>query len=569
MRSRRSEPLFALARLSPIAAILLVTVPVLTGLAGTVLPAFGYLPALGAETFSLDAFRRLFAEPGIAMAIVLSAWTGLAASLLSILLASLILAAGFGTRGWDLLSRLLSPILSVPHAATAIGLAFLLAPSGFISRLVSPWATGWQTPPDFILPNDAWGLALIAGLVIKEVPFLLLMLMAALAQADAARTMQMAGALGYGRLASFYLALWPRLYGQVRIAVFAVLAFSASVVDVSLILGPANPGTLVTMLLRFMNDPDLTMRLLASAGALVQLSVVLALFAVWLAIEALGRFALGTFALSGRRFRHDGCAVLAGRFAGWLVAIIVLCGIMLLGIWSLSGLWPYPDVLPHTVTAANWMKILPSIGAPLVTTLEVGFLSALFATMLTILLQANRQIAGSMQTLLAISLSLPLVVPQIAFLFGLQIAALRAGIGYGAGALVLAHFLFVMPYVHLSLAEPWASLDPRYEQMALALGKTRTRALLMIRLPLLIRPILTAFAIGFAVSVGLYLPTVLIGAGRLPTITTEAVALASGSNRRIIGVYAFLQSLLPFLGFVLAFAIPAWLFRNRAAMRVT
>ena len=66
---------------------------------------------------------------------------------------------------------------------------------------------------------------------------------------------------------------------------------------------------------------------------------------------------------------------------------------------------------------------------------------------------------------------------------------------------------------------------------------------------------------------GLYLPTVLIGAGRLPTITTEAVALASGGNRRVIGVYAFLQTLLPFMMFLIAAAIPALLFANRRAMR--
>ena len=73
--------------------------------------------------------------------------------------------------------------------------------------------------------------------------------------------------------------------------------------------------------------------------------------------------------------------------------------------------------------------------------------------------------------------------------------------------------------------------------------------------------------VGFAVSAGLYLPTLLIGAGRLPTITTEAVALAAGGNRRTIGVYAFLQAIIPFAGFLLAFALPAWLFRNRAGMR--
>ena len=85
---------------------------------------------------------------------------------------------------------------------------------------------------------------------------------------------------------------------------------------------------------------------------------------------------------------------------------------------------------------------------------------------------------------------------------------------------------------------------------------------------MLSRAILVAAAVGFAVSVGQYLPTVLIGAGRLETITTEAVALASGGNRRVIGVYAFLQMLLPAAGFAVATLVPALLFRSRRAMRV-
>ena len=84
---------------------------------------------------------------------------------------------------------------------------------------------------------------------------------------------------------------------------------------------------------------------------------------------------------------------------------------------------------------------------------------------------------------------------------------------------------------------------------------------------MLLKPALVAMGVGFAVSIGQYLPTVLIGAGRLPTITTEAVSLASGGDRRVIGVYAFLQMALPFVGFALAAAIPAFLFRNRSAMR--
>jgi putative thiamine transport system permease protein len=84
---------------------------------------------------------------------------------------------------------------------------------------------------------------------------------------------------------------------------------------------------------------------------------------------------------------------------------------------------------------------------------------------------------------------------------------------------------------------------------------------------MLIRPVLTATALGFAISVALYLPTLLIGAGRWPTVTTEAVALASGGDPRLIGATALVQALLPFLGFAFAAVVPALIFRNRRLMR--
>ena len=115
---------------------------------------------------------------------------------------------------------------------------------------------------------------------------------------------------------------------------------------------------------------------------------------------------------------------------------------------------------------------------------------------------------------------------------------------------------------------PGSPSDPRYERMAASLGRSRLSAFVNVRLPMLTAPILTAIAIGFAASVGQYLPTVLIGAGRLPTITTEAVALASGGNRRIVGAYALMQTLWPFLVFGLASLVPALLARGRRGMRV-
>ena len=62
----------------------------------------------------------------------------------------------------------------------------------------------------------------------------------------------------------------------------------------------------------------------------------------------------------------------------------------------------------------------------------------------------------------------------------------------------------------------------------------------------------SALAVGFAVSVAQYLPTLFIGAGRFNTVTTEAVTLASGAQRSLTSAYAWLQWLLPVIGFMLA-----------------
>jgi putative thiamine transport system permease protein len=58
--------------------------------------------------------------------------------------------------------------------------------------------------------------------------------------------------------------------------------------------------------------------------------------------------------------------------------------------------------------------------------------------------------------------------------------------------------------------------------------------------------------VGFSVSVVQYLPTLYVGAGRFATVTTEAVALASGGQRNLMAAFAWLQWLLPALVFALA-----------------
>tara|TARA_R110002020_G_scaffold255539_7_gene469309 strand:+ start:3775 stop:5469 length:1695 start_codon:yes stop_codon:yes gene_type:complete len=558
-----------LARLAPPLTLLILLGPLAFGLAGTALPAFGYLPDLGGTHLTTAHFAELAAVPGIWRSALLSVLVGLVTTLVSLGAVAGFVASDLGSTGFARIRRMISPLLSVPHAAAAFGLAFLIAPSGMIMRLIWPWLTGLDRPPDLLIVNDPMALSMMAGLIVKEIPFLFLVTLAALPQTRHAETMRLGRSLGYGRIASFTYLLWPPVYRQIRLAVFAVVAYATSVVDVALILGPHLPPTLPVRLIDWMNDPDLEARFLASAGAILQLAATLVALIAWVGLEKAGVLLVRHSRAAGSRFRRDGVIRHGARAAMLASSAIVFGGIAVLALWSVSGLWQFPDALPSSFTLKSWMQALPRMGGPLGTTLAVAGLSTLIALALTILCLEREYETGRGRGGGALLLIyLPLIVPQISFMFGLQVLSIWLGIDASFGALVLAHLVFVLPYVFLSLSDPWRAHDQRHDLIAAGLGMSRTRTLVKIRLPMLTRAILTAAAVGFSVSVGQYLPTVLIGAGRLTTVTTEAVALAAGGNRRVIGVYAFMQTLLPFVAFAIATVLPGLVFRNRRGMRV-
>lgn len=554
---------------APTLTIVLLLVPVLAGLAFTLAPAFGYLPAIGGQGISLAPFHDLFATPGIEHSIRLSLTTGLGATMISLGITLLILAGWQGTKPFRYLERALSPLLSVPHAAAAFGIAFLISPSGWIARIFSPWATGWERPPDLLIVQDPWGLSLTLGLVVKEVPFLLLMALAALPQARAGERLSVARALGYKRVTGWMKTVLPAIYAQIRLPVYAVLAFSLSVVDVAMILGPSTPATLAVQTVKWSSDPDLALRFQAAAAACLQLFLVLAALAIWRLGEHLVASLGCRWAMSGGRGARalETTAKATGLTLGIFAASAVLAGLGTLILWSVAGLWSFPHTLPSSVSFVTWMRHIPNLIPALADTLVIATLSVAIALALAIAcLEAEHRHGLTPSSRGLVLLYLPLLVPQIAFLLGLQTLSISLGAGEHIGVVITAHLVFVLPYTFLSLADLWRAWDQRYGTVARAIGASPLRVLATIRLPMLLRPILTTAAVGFAVSVGQYLPTLLIGGGRVSTLTTEAVALVSGGDRRLIGLTALMQTATVILPFILALALPRIIYRNRKGL---
>jgi putative thiamine transport system permease protein len=316
-----------------------------------------------------------------------------------------------------------------------------------------------------------------------------------------------------------------------------------------------------------MGEPDIAQRALAAAGALLQLGLVIFALLVWRLGESIVASAGRRWVMVGGRGRADGLTSAMSLAGMSLAATAVIGGIIVLAIWSFAGFWSFPNLLPDQFSMRSWMRHGDGVVDAMTETAIIAVMATVTALFLTIgCLEAevrHQFRIGHVGTWL---LYLPLLIPQTAFLPGLQTLMISLGAEVGRGPVILAHLVFVLPYVYLSLADPFHAVDHRYFQTAAALGASPDGLLWRVRLPMLLRPLLTATAVGVAVSVGQYLPTLLIGGGRVSTLTTEALALASGGDRRAIGVFGLIQTGAALVPFALALLIPVIVWRNRKGL---
>ena len=521
-------------KLAPLILQALLVVPVGLGLAVTLAQGAASLP-------------DVLAWEGVWRSCLLSLGPGLGATGISLALVGLILGAEPRALAW--LERLLAPLIALPHAAAALGLAFVIAPSGWIARALSPWATGWIAPPDLMTLNDPWGLALTLGLVLKETPFLLLMALAALTPALRHRQ-RVAATLGYGRGMAFALVVWPSLYAALRLPVLAVLVYGMTTVDMALILGPSLPYSLSAQINLWQSAPSLTDQDQAAAAAVLQAGLVVVAMIIWRGVEAAGFALRQSLTLNGMRAAWAE-RVLAPLATGAVFGLTVLpvLGLAGLALWSIAGLWAFPHTLPDQITLQAWAQAGPALVQA--SALSVALALCVTAVALALTLWALQAEGIQRRPNRDALIFLPLIVPQIVVLPGIASVLLRLPVP-PLGAVALGHLIYVLPYVALGLSGPFRGWNPHLGHIGATLGAKPWRILTRLRLPMLAGPLATTAAVGFAVSIGQYLPTVLLGGGRIVTLTTEAVALSSGGNRRIVGAYAMAQAFWPALAFVLA-----------------
>lgn len=535
--------------------------PAMALLAVVMVPLLAVAVLAGQSLGDKAAWAALWSAPQTPSALALTLWTGLTSTAVAWWISAWLLAQAFVRQGLSHMTRALPTLLATPHAALAIGLVFLVAPSGWLLRAVSPWLTGFEFPPPWPTTQDPWGLGLIVALVLKEVPFLLWTAAGQLQREDVRRRWlaehSLAQTLGYGPSRAWWRVVWPQLAPRLWWPLMAVLAYGLTVVDMALVIGPASPPTLAVLAWQWLQDADLAVNAQgAAAGGLLALLVLAGGLGWW------GLARLRPRLPDGRRGRLPSASASDSRVRidtpwAWHALVLTYAAILLaLAVGSVAGVWPFPGLLPEAWTLQAWHSAWASAGTVTDTLLLAGASSLLSLLWCVAWLElAPRRWDHALRPLLY----LPLVLPGVLWVVGLYGLVLRLHWEGQWTGLLLAHTTLVLPYVLLALSPAYLGFDPRYRSLAASLGHGRWHFLWRVKWPLLRRALAASAAVGFAVSVAQYLPTLYVGAGRWNTVTTEAVTMAAGAQRSLTGAYAWLQFVLPVLGFALA----AWVGRPR------
>ena len=226
-------------------------------------------------------------------------------------------------------------------------------------------------------------------------------------------------------------------------------------------------------------------------------------------------------------------------FIRWVTIAVLLTWLVLpmvpLLIWSFSFRWFFPDVLPSQYSLRAWNYVFSPTSGVLQSLWDTILISA-GATALSILVgvpagRALGQYRFRGKTLVELLILAPTIVPGIAVVLGIHVLFIRYGLANTAFGVMLVHLIPTLPYMVLVMSGVFANYGTELEDTARTLGAGRIRVFLQITLPAIRPGLSVALMFTFLISWGQYLPTLLIGSGRITTLPLVLFPLLSGPNK--------------------------------------
>lgn len=230
-----------------------------------------------------------------------------------------------------------------------------------------------------------------------------------------------------------------------------------------------------------------------------------------------------------------------------ILAILSLLPLAMLAMVSVGAEWFWPALLPRRLDPGAWDAIARGSGSgrrlahaamnSIVLAAGTGVLAAALAVPIG---RALAGLRGWRRHIGAAAAFLPIAAPPIAVAVGLQYSFLRLGLAGRVEGVLLAHLVPAVGYTSLFFLGVFSLFDRRVEDEARTLGATRAQTLIRVTLPILRRPLIEAFVLGFLVSWAQVPLTLLVGQGLVPTLAVDVLALVQAGQDRFAASAAIL-----------------------------
>jgi spermidine/putrescine transport system permease protein len=245
--------------------------------------------------------------------------------------------------------------------------------------------------------------------------------------------------------------------------------------------------------------------------------------------------------VSIRRHALTAYAVLALAYLLLPVGVVVL--------FSFNATSSRFNYLWEGFTLDNWRDwdAVPGIRDALITSLEIGIASTVAATVLGTLLAlaiVRHRFRG--RGAVNVLVFLPMSTPEIVLGASLLTLYVNMRVVTGFATIFVAHVMFIVSYVVVTVKARLIDFDRHLEEAAMDLGANEWTTFRRITLPLLAPAILSAAALGFALSIDDFVITYFVAGSTttFPLFVWGAARVAVPPQVNVIASAIFLVSVL-------------------------
>jgi spermidine/putrescine transport system permease protein len=207
-------------------------------------------------------------------------------------------------------------------------------------------------------------------------------------------------------------------------------------------------------------------------------------------------------------------------------------------------------------TFDNWLSwdAVPGIQDAVITSLEIAVVSTIAATILGTLIAlalVRHRFRGRSATNLLVFL--PMSTPEIVLGASLLTLFLNMRVVTGFATIFVAHVLFIVSYVVVTVKARLIDFDRHLEEAAMDLGANEWTTFRKVTLPLLAPAILSAALLGFALSIDDFVITYFVAGGTttFPLFVWGAARVSVPPQVNVIASAIFLVAICVMIGNVL------------------